>query len=75
MGFFTNEKAAFGAPGPRGAEMLGEDQVLSRGTQGVLSLERPAELKWAERVPLASVSLHLNCPLLCGVYFTHNRPC
>lgn len=42
MGFFTNEKAAFGAPGPRGAEMLGEDQVLSRGTQGVLSLERPA---------------------------------
>lgn len=46
MGFFTNEKPAFGAPGPRGAEMLGEDQVPSRGTQGVLSLERPAGLKW-----------------------------
>ena len=46
MGFFTNEKRGFGAPGPRGAEMLGEDQVPSLGNQGVLSLERPAGLKW-----------------------------
>ena len=44
--FSTNEKPAFGAPGPRGAEMLGEDQVASRGTQGGLGLEQPAELKW-----------------------------
>ena len=64
MGFFTNEKPAFGAPGPRGAEMLGEDQVPSRGTQGVLSLERPAELKWGWACAISVCKSALELPFV-----------